>query len=103
MKSRKRCLLVAMWLALPSVMSLELGTAFTSEVVLSRYGLVTAALNLPGFLLSYPLCWRLNIDPMTLVCVGDLVFWVPLFYGVLRLSGSRRARRATRAGRAVTT
>ncbi len=101
LKSRRRCLAVAIWLALPSVMSLELSNAFRSEVALSRCGLVTAALNIPGFALSYPLSWRLNLQPMPLILIGDMLFWVPLFYGFLRMGqhfdGRRRIRRSADA------
>ena len=101
MKSRKRCLLVALWLTLPIVVSLQLTTAFTSEVVLSRYGLVTAALNLPGFLLMYVVAYQMDVPVLSVIAAGDAMFWVPMIYGVLRwgewMRVRRRARRA--AGR----
>ena len=93
MKSRRRCLLVALWLTLPILMSLELTTAFTSTVVLSRYGLVTAALNLPGFLLVYLVAYQMDVPALSLIAAGDVVFWVPLFYGILRWGEWMRARR----------
>ena len=93
MKSRKRCLAVALWLTLPIVMSLELATAFRSEVVLSRCGLVTAALNLPGFVTSYVLAYRRHGPVLWLIAAGDVAFWVPAVYGVLRWGEWMRARR----------
>ena len=93
MKSRRRCLAVALWLTLPIVMSLELATAFRSEVVLSRCGLVTAALNLPGFLMSYVLAYRRHGPMLPLIAAGDVVFWVPAIYAVLRWGEWVRVRR----------
>ena len=93
MKSRKRCLLVALWLTLPTVMSLQLTAAFTSEAVLSRYGLLTAALNLPGFLLVYLLAYQVDAPALSLIAAGDALFWVPLLYGVLRWNEWVRVRR----------
>ena len=100
MKSRKRCLAVALWLTLPIVMSLELSTAFQSEVVLGRFGLVTAALNLPGFLLSYALAYRNHAPTLPFIAAGDAVFWVPAIYAVLRWGEWMRLRR--RKGRGGT-
>ena len=99
MKSRKRCLLVALWLTLPIVMSLELRSAFTSEVVLSRYGLLLAALNLPGFLLVYLVAYQTDVPALSLIAAGDVVFWVPLLYAVLRWGEWVRARRRGRLRR----
>lgn len=93
MKSRRRCLAVALWLTLPIVMSLELSTAFTSEVVLGRCGLVTAALNLPGFLMSYLLAYRRHGQTLPLIAAGDALFWVPTIYAVLRWGEWLRVRR----------
>ncbi len=93
MKSRRRCLAVALWLTLPIVMSLELATKFRSEVVLSRCGLVTAALNLPGFLMSYVLAYRRHGPMLPLIAAGDVVFWVPAIYAVLRWGEWVRVRR----------
>ena len=96
MKSRRRCLLVALWLTLPVLMSLQMTTAFTSDVVLSRYGLLTAALNLPGFLLVYLVAYRMDVPVLSLIAAGDAVFWVPLLYGVLRWTEWVRVRRRAR-------
>lgn len=93
MKSRSRCLLVALWLMLPIVASLELRTAFTSEVVLSRLGLVTAVLNLPGFVLVYGLAYERDVPMLSVIAAGDAMFWVPTIYAVLRWGEWLRERR----------
>ena len=98
MKSRRRCLAVALWLTLPVVMSLELATAFTSEVVLGRLGLVTAVLNLPGFLLTYLLVYRKHGPTLPLIAAGDALFWVPAIYAVLRWGEWMRVRRRAARG-----
>ena len=90
MKSRKRCAAVALWLTLPIAVSTQMATAFTSEAVLSRCGVVTAALNMPGLLAAYLLGWRTGVSALTLMGAGDVVFYVPVLYGVLRWSGERR-------------
>ena len=99
MKSRKRCLLVALWLTLPIVLSLQITSAFTSEVVLSRCGLLTAALNLPGFLLVYVAAYQMDVPVLSLIAAGDALFWVPGIYGVLRWGEWMRLRRRTYAAR----
>lgn len=93
MKSRRRCLLVALWLTLPIVMSVQMSMAFTSDAVLSRCGLAMAALNLPGFLLVYLLAYQIDVPVLTLIATGDAVFWVPLLYGILRWGEWMRVRR----------
>ena len=96
MKSRRRCLLVALWLTLPILVSVQMQTAFTSEAVLSRCGLMMAALNLPGFLLVYLVAYQTDVPALSLIAAGDAVFWVPLLYGVLRWGEWMRVRRRTR-------
>ncbi len=104
MKSRKRCLLVALWLTVPIALSLQITTAFTSEVVLSRCGLLTAALNLPGFLLVYLAAYQMDVPVLSLIAAGDAAFWVPAIYAVLRWGEWMRVRRRTSAerGRGIT-
>ena len=96
MKSRRRCLVVALWLTLPIPISVQMSMAFTSEAVLSRCGLVMAALNLPGFLLVYLLAYQMDVPALSLIALGDVLFWVPLLYGVLRWGEWMRARRRVR-------
>ncbi len=96
MKSRRRCLVVALWLTLPIPISVQMSMAFTSEAVLSRCGLVMAALNLPGFLLVYLLAYQMDVPALSLIALGDVLFWVPLLYGVLRWGEWMRVRRRTR-------
>lgn len=93
MKSRKRCLTVALWLAIPIAVSLQLTTAFRSEVVLEHCGLITAALNLPGFLLEYWTWYRVEVPALTLIAAGDFLFYVPVIYGLLRWQQRRVLRR----------
>ncbi len=99
MKSRKRCLLVALWMTLPIAVSLQMTTVFTSQVVLSRCGLLTAALNLPGFLLVYLAAYQMNVPVLSLIAAGDLMFWVPAIYAVLRWGEWVRMRRRTYAAK----
>ena len=55
--------------------------------------LVTAALNLPGFLMSYVLAYRRHGPMLPLIAAGDVVFWVPAIYAVLRWGEWVRVRR----------
>ena len=99
MKSRKRCLLVALWLTLPIAISLQMTSAFTSQAVLSRCGVLTAALNLPGFLLVYLAAYQMDVPVLSLIAVGDTLFWIPAIYALLRWGEWVRLRRRTYAAR----
>lgn len=83
---------VALWLSIPIAVSLQLTTAFRSEIVLGRCGLVTAALNLPGFFLEYWTVYRVRVPALSLIAAGDLLFYVPVLYGLLRWTVRRRVR-----------